>query len=150
MEEKKTKKMTKAEAFEWLKGKKVYANGKGKEVQMKLFECGVGWATNHFVYYDFGDYLLIEYDGCLYHCGYEGDSYWKAHHFEKISVDDILSIEIVEEKTNEDRKGEILEEIAKLGEKISDLIEEYEGDIIIEIDQYEVLLRNSGDILYRK
>ena len=96
--EKKTKKMTKAEAFEWLKGKKVNTNGKGKEVQTKLFECGVGWATNHFVYYDFGDYLLIETDGRLYHCGYEGYSYWRAHYFEEISVDDILSIEIVEEK----------------------------------------------------
>lgn len=148
--EKKMNPMTKAEAFEYLKGKKVYANGKGKEVQMKLFECGVSWATNHFVYYDFGDYLLIETDGYLYHCGHEGDSYWRAHHFKEISADDILSIEIVDEKKDDERKGEILDEIAKLGEKISDLIEEYDGDIIIEIDQYEVLLRNSGDILYRK
>ena len=98
MEEKKTKKMTKAEAFEWLKGKKVNAKGKCKEVQMKLFECGVSWATNHFVYYDFGDYLLIETDGYLYHCGCEGGSYWRAHHFKEISADDILSIEIVDAK----------------------------------------------------
>lgn len=101
MKEKKMNPMTKAEAFEWLKGKKVYANGKGKEVQMKLFECGVGWATNHFVYYDFGDYLLIETDGRLYHCGHEGDSYWRAHHFKEISADDIISIEILEDKNNE-------------------------------------------------
>lgn len=101
MEEKKINPMTKAEAFEYLKGKKVYANGRGKEVQMKLFECGVGWATNHFVYYDFGDYLLIETDGRLYHCGHEGDSYWRAHHFKEISADDILSIEILEDKNNE-------------------------------------------------
>lgn len=57
---------------------------------------------------------------------------------------------IKEWKETDERKGEILDEIAELGEKISDLIEEYGGDIIIEIDQYEVLLRNSGDILYRK
>lgn len=107
MEEKKTKTMTKAEAFEYLKGKKVYANGRGKEVQMKLFECGVGWATNHFVYYDFGDYLLIETDGRLYHCGHEGDSYWRAHHFKEISVDDILSIEIVEEELSYDKVVEL-------------------------------------------
>ena len=93
--------MTKLEAFEYLKGKKVYANGKGKEVQMKLFECGVSWATNHFVYYDFGDYLLIETNGYLYHCGHEGDSYWRLHHFKEISADDILSIEIIENKNNE-------------------------------------------------
>ena len=150
MEEKKTKKMTKAEAFEWLKGKKVNTKGKGKEVQMKLFECGFSWVNGQCRYYDFSDYLLFETDGKLWHCGEVGDSYWRLHHFEEISVEDILSIEIVEEKKGDERKGEILDEIAKLGEKISDLIEEYGGDIVIEIDQYEVLLRNSGNILYRK
>ena len=121
MEEKKTKKMTKAEAFEWLKGKKVNAKGKGKEVQTKLFECGVGWATNHFVYYDFGDYLLIEYDGYLYHCGYEGDSYWRLHHFEEISVDDILSIEIVEEEKEPlDKWEEFASKVAKIQETLED------------------------------
>ena len=118
--EKKTKKMTKVEAFEWLKGKKVYANGKGKEVQMKLFECGVSWANNRFVYYAFGDYLLIETDGCLFHCGHEGDSYWRAHHFEEISADDILSIEIVEECAKDDEDPYFEGRIKDLQEMIDD------------------------------
>lgn len=113
MEEKKTKKMTKAEAFEWLKGKKVNTNGKGKEVQTKLFECGVSWPSKCFVYYDFGDYLLIETDGCLYHCGYEGDSYWRLHHFKEISADDILSIEIVDEKYELEFNYDKVVELAK-------------------------------------
>ena len=98
MEEKKTKKMTKAEAFEWLKGKKVNTKGKGEEVQTKLFECGFSWVNGQCRYYGFSDYLLIETNGVLYHCGEVGDSYWRLHHFKEISVDDILSIEIVDEK----------------------------------------------------
>ena len=152
MEEKKTKKMTKAEAFEWLKGKKVRVSDEemNDRVQSKLFACGVQWkgGSTNVCYYS--DYLVINPEGFLCHCDGLGEDYWNSLFHEEISADDILSIEIVEEKKNDERKGEILEEIAKLGEKISDLIEEYEGDIIIEIDQYEVLLRNSGDILYRK
>ena len=144
MEEKKTKKMTKAEAFEWLKGKKVYANGKGKEVQTKLFECGVGWAVNHFVYYDFGDYLLIETDGCLFHCGYEGDIYWRAHHFKEISVDDILSIEIIDENRSEDE----LVEIVELGKKIQSLLSKISGHRHVVITEDDVLLYDEGMCLF--
>ena len=96
MEEKKTKKMTKAEAFEWLKGKKVNTKEKGEEVQTKLFECGFSWVNGQCRYYNFSDYLLFETDGKLWHCGICGESYWRLHHFEEISADDILSIEIVE------------------------------------------------------
>ena len=80
---------------------------------MKLFECGVSWANNHFVYYNFGDYLLIETDGYLFHCGHEGDSYWRAHHFEEIRADDILSIEIVEEKYELEFNYDKVVELAK-------------------------------------
>ena len=101
MEEKKTKKMTKAEAFEWLKCKKVNTIGLGEEVQKKLFECGVKWSSGKCEYYDFGDYLLIESNGDLYHCGNCGEVYWRAHHFEQIYAHDILSIEIIEDKNDE-------------------------------------------------
>jgi hypothetical protein len=147
MEEKKTKKMTKAEAFEWLKGKKVYANGKGKEVQMKLFECGVSWATNHFVYYDFGDYLLIDTDGYLYHCGHEGDSYWRAHHFEKISADDILSIEIVDENKKSEEE-EALDKISCLGAQIVDILLHMKGHHHVTITETTVALYDEGMCLF--
>lgn len=93
--------MTKAEAFEWLKGKKVNTKGKGEEVQTKLFECGFSWVNGQCKYYGFSDYLLIETNGVLYHCGCDGDSYWRLHHFKEVSADDILSIEIIEDKNNE-------------------------------------------------
>ena len=148
---KKTKKMTKAEAFEWLKNKKVSVSCReiSEKVQSKLFACGVQWKNGGTVFCDYGNYYVINSHGLLCHCEGMG-SFWECLINEEISADDILSIEVFEEKKDDERKGEILDEIAKLGEKISDLIEEYGGDIIIEIDQYEVLLRNSGDILYRK
>ncbi len=146
MEEKKTKKMTKAEAFEWLKGKKVNTKGRGKEVQTKLFECGVGWANNHFVYYDFGDYLLIQTDGCLYHCGYEGDSYWRAHHFEEISADDILSIEIIDEKKCSEEDA--LDLISTVGARLSGVLRRMEGHKHIVITEDDVILYDEGMSLF--
>jgi hypothetical protein len=98
MKEKKTKKMTKAEAFEWLKCKKVNTIGLGEEVQKKLFGCGVKWANGKCEYYDFSDYLLIENNGDLYHCGNCGEGYFRLHHFEEIYAHDILSMEIIDEK----------------------------------------------------
>ena len=99
---KKTKKMTKAEAFEWLNNKKltakddVYVN-----VLFKLFECGIEWVVGgqSFTYYG-SDFLIIE-GGKLFHCGNDGEGYWRSHHFEEVSVDDILSIKIVEEKSGD-------------------------------------------------
>ena len=149
MEEKKTKKMTKAEAFEYLKGKKVYVNSHSAHIQTKLFEAGYTRSSgSRNVDNEDMPFLLTTNHGEFFAICNMRD--FAKVSYEEISADDILSIEIVEEKKDDERKGETLEEIAKLGGKISDLIEEYEGDIIIEIDQYEVLLRNSGDILYRK
>ena len=114
MEEKKTKKMTKAEAFEWLNNKKltakddVYVN-----VLFKLFECGIEWVVGgqSFTYYG-SDFLIIE-GGKLFHCGHDGEVYWRSHHFEEISVDDILSIEIVEEKYELEFNYDKVVELAK-------------------------------------
>ena len=157
MEEKKTKKMTKAEAFEWLKNAKIYVDSQIVPVSEKLFKIGFTWGYGE----QDGDlgwssddeaYGLIIGDGKLSwvdkpYCGSWFDNLAMPR---ELRAADILSIEIVEEKKGDERKGKILNEIAKLGEKISDLVEEYEGNIVIEINQYEVLLRDSGDILYRK
>ncbi len=147
MEEKKTKKMTKAEAFEYLKHKKVAVTWATITLQNKLFNIGYKWCDGSIVAMPMVDFLLIDDETFQFT---ESLSHFRNCGYTEISADDILSIEIVEEKKGDERKREILDEIAKLGEKISDLIEEYDGDIIIEIDQYEVLLRNSGNILYRK
>ena len=95
MKEKKTKKMTKAEAFEYLKGKKVACNGSNEIlVQRKLFEVGIRW------YSDCGllrnvPFLFIDADGMTYS---DIRDYFDLHDYEEISADDILSIEIIEGK----------------------------------------------------
>ena len=101
MEEKKTKKMTRAEAFEYLKGKRVVCdNFNCVAIQRKFFEVGMKWrggstdATE-----DRGSFLFVDLNGCLTHCN--SRVWFDAHEYEEISADDILSIEIVEEKKNE-------------------------------------------------
>lgn len=92
------KKMTKAEAFEYLKGKKVSVCDRktSREVQLKLFACGVQWKTGGTDFCDYGNYYVINSHGLLGHCDGMG-SYWECLINEEISADDILSIEIVED-----------------------------------------------------
>ena len=142
--EKKTKKMTKAEAFEWLKCKKVDTIGLGEEVQKKLFDCGVKWANGKSEYYDFSDYLLIEYNGDLYHCGNCGEAYWRVHHFEEIYAHDILSMEIIDENKSEDE----LVEIVELGRKIQSLLPKFSGHRHVVITEDDIILREEGMCLF--
>ena len=95
MEEKKTKKMTKAEAFEHLRHKKVMVVGKAFAIQNKLFKIGYRWCdgtveTISMVDFLFIDDVTFQFTGSL--------SHFKNCAYEEISADDILSIEIVEEK----------------------------------------------------
>jgi hypothetical protein len=100
MEEKKTKKMTKAEAFEYLKEKKVDASINESEVQLKLFSIGVVWCTLDSNPTLGVGYLFIDKECHMTHCGLDF-SWYKSHNYEEISADDILSIEIVDENKNE-------------------------------------------------
>lgn len=114
MEEKKTKKMTKAEAFEYLRGKKVRVCDRetGEKVQLKLFACGVQWKSGGTDFCDYGNYYVINSHGRLGHC--DGmDSYWECLIYEEISADDILSIEIVEEKYELEFNYDKVVELAK-------------------------------------
>jgi hypothetical protein len=146
MEEKKTKKMTKAEAFEYLKCKKVDTVGLGKEVMKKLFDCGVKWANGKCEYYDFSDYLLIEFNGDLYHCGNCGEAYWRMHHFEEISADDILSMEIIDENKTEEEKA--LDKISCLGAQIVDILLRMKGHHHVAITETDVILYDEGMSLF--
>lgn len=98
MEEKKTKRMTKAEAFEWLKGKKVACDNGRKDVQRKLFEVGIRWYDGSVEVMGYAPFLFINPNG-ITHCS--SREWFDTHEYEEISADDILSIEIVEEKKEE-------------------------------------------------
>lgn len=101
MEEKKTKKMTKAEAFEWLKGKKVKCydslHGLWYEVQKKMLECGCVWAglgapPNGCVW------ALYVKEGVICYLPISNADEYNDIECKEVLYDDILSIEIVEEE----------------------------------------------------
>lgn len=98
--EKKT--MTKAEAFEYFKRKKIFAEGEDANigVQEKLFQCGIEWSNGGRVPSYYSDCLIVEESGLLYHCGCD-DRYWFAHYYEAIDAADVISLEIIEDKNNE-------------------------------------------------
>ena len=134
-------KMTKAEAFEWLKCKKVSVSTQqtSREVQSKLFACGVQWKSGGTDFCDYGNYYVINSYGLLGHC--DGMySYWECLIYEEISADDILSIEIVEENRSEDE----LVEIVELGEKIQRLLPKLSGHRHVVITETDVLLYDEG------
>jgi hypothetical protein len=100
MEEKKTRIMTKAEAFGYLTYKKVACyNGNEVDIQKKLFEIGFKWCDGTTVeVVGLFDFLLID-DGTFQFT--DNVSHFRKHAYEEISADDILSIEILEDKNNE-------------------------------------------------
>ena len=137
--EKKTKKMTKAEAFEWLRNKKIDASINEREVQLKLFSLGVVWCTLDSEPTLGVSYLLIDKECHMTHCGGDWD-YYKTHRYEEISADDILSIEIVEENRSEAE----LVEIVELGEKIRRLLPKLSGHRHVVITETDVFLYDEG------
>ena len=87
--------MTRAEAFEYLKGKKVACDNRNEElVQRKLFEVGIRWFSDCGLLRNV-PFLFIDTDGMTYS---DIRDYFDLHDFEEISADDILSIEIIEGK----------------------------------------------------
>ena len=102
-----TKKMTKAEAFEYFKKKRVVCdNFNSVAIQRKFFEVGIKWrggstdATD-----DRGSFMFVDLNGCLTHCN--SRTWFDTHEYDEIGADDILSIEIVEDEFNYDRVVEL-------------------------------------------
>ena len=148
MEEKKTKKMTKAEAFEWLKNKKVSVSCRdiSRKVQSKLFACGVQWKNGGTDFCDYGNYYVINSHGLLGHCEGMG-SYWECLINEEISADDILSIEIVGEKKKSEEE-EALDKIASLGAQIVDILLRMKGHHHVIITETSVAFHDEGMSLF--
>ena len=143
--EKKTKKMTKAEAFEWLKNKKVSVSTQetSRKVQSKLFDCGVQWKNGGTDFCNYGNYYVINSHGRLGHCDGMA-SYWECLIYEEISAEEILSIEIVEENRSEDE----LVEIVEIGKKIQCLLPKISGHRYVVITETDIFLREEGMCLF--
>ena len=107
--------MTKAEAFEYLKGKKVRVCDReiSEKVQSKLFACGVQWKSGGTDFCDYGNYYVINSHGHLGHCDGMG-SYWECLIYEEISADDILSIEVVEDTKPDCERNEHVKALQEL------------------------------------
>lgn len=107
--------MTKAEAFEWLKCKKVSVSCReiSEKVQSKLFACGVQWKNGGTDFRDYGYYYVINSHGLLGHCDGMGP-YWECLINEEISADDILSIEIVEDTKPDCERNEHVKALQEL------------------------------------
>ena len=115
MEEKKTKKMTKAEAFEYLKGKKVYVAGKSGEIQEVLFKAGFSWdgsSASQKIESTNEPFLYIGDEGSLMY-GSNVEFFIRDTN-EEISADDILSIEIVENTKPDCERNEHVKALQKL------------------------------------
>ena len=132
MEEKKTKKMTKAEAFEWLKCKKVkcYAgitnlNDEPDKVEKFLKDVGcryhfanhISWRDWYWPLYGF----IVDSKGEIYVAFEDQRDFFEQNFNEPISADDILSIEIVEEEKEPlDKWEEFASKVAKIQETLED------------------------------
>ena len=138
--------MTKAEAFEYLKGKKVSVCDRktSREVQLKLFACGVQWKNGGTDFCDYGNYYVINSYGLLGHCDGMG-AYWECLINEEISADDILSIEIVEEQSEEEAA---LDLISTVGARLSEVLRRMKGHKHVVITEDDVILYDEGMSLY--
>ena len=146
MEEKKTKKMTKAEAFEWLKHKKVYVGGNSAVIQEKLFEAGFEWAENKRNISNLEQpFLILSEGGGIFYSNNMCHYLERSH--EEISADDILSIEVVEEADGL-KYGSSWDEITRLGAQISKILDDMPGHCRVEITECTVNLYDEGVNLY--
>lgn len=143
MKEKKTKKMTKAEAFEYLKGKKIkcicavaYEDAQANKVERLLKDVGckyhfanhISWRDWYWPLYGF----IVDSKGEIYVAFEDQRDFFEQNFNEPISVDDILSIEIVEECVKDD-------EDPYFGGRIKDLQEMLEDDEVLIITKTNFL-----------
>jgi hypothetical protein len=146
MKKNKTKKMTKAEAFEYFKGKRVVCdNFNCVAIQHKFFEVGMKWrggstdATE-----GRGSFLFVDLNGCLTHCN--SRAWFDTHEYEEISADDILSIEIIDEKKCSEEDA--LDLISTVGARLSEVLRRMEGHKHIVITEDDVILYDEGMSLF--
>lgn len=120
MEEKKTKKITKAKAFEYLKNAKIYVDCKRDMVLRKLFEIGLEWNAGgqevDLGWKNIGEvYGLLSYDGKLHWFGQE-EVKWFDNLVAPLELraNDVLSIEIVEDTKPDCERNEHVKALQEL------------------------------------
>lgn len=88
--------MTKKEAHEFLKNKKVYVENRSEEIQNKLFTAGFEWALGREIQHLDKPYLFIDEENTITQSSDTIFFYSESKH-QKITAKEILDIEIEEE-----------------------------------------------------
>jgi hypothetical protein len=119
------KKMTKAEAFEYLKNAKIYVGCKRDAVLRKLFEIGLEWSAGGQevdLGWDSGEvYGLLSYDGKLRWARSKMVKWFDSLAMPReLRADDVLSIEIVEDDEPLDKWDDFARRVAKIQETLKD------------------------------
>ena len=152
MEEKKTKKMTKAEAFEWLKNKKIRCiDGSGNHfltIMSILENIGFRWSgTNR--YEDYQVFCLFtSHNGRVTYLDIANAHEFNDEPEEEVLMEDILSLEIEEEKCGSQCSDSAWEEIGRIGAQISAILRSINGHYHVEITDDDVNLYAEGVNLY--
>lgn len=90
------KKIIKQEAIDLLKNRKVYVNGKSKEIQEKLFKLGFKWYNNvREIQYENSPFIFI-HDNMAITEGMNMKSFM-SHNYTEISYEEIITMDIVDE-----------------------------------------------------
>lgn len=118
MEEKKTKKMTKAEAFDYLKGKKVNCydgtNNLYCKLVKKMMDCGCDYKGFMCPPTYSISALAVDRKGRIGHVPTEVFDRYISLPFDEITADDILSIEIVEDTKPDCERNEHVKALQEL------------------------------------
>lgn len=131
--EKKTRKMTKAEAFEYVKDKKILCCGKGKELQEKLFSLGYKWnngKTDIFaveIIFTIGGGISFTVDPKIF-----AEDYHK-----ELLVEDVLAIELIPEGLRKESLS--YEKVVELAKPLMDYLRRVEASERICVTQENVV-----------
>lgn len=115
--EKETKKMTKAEAFGWLDGKKIRTEGNHEKVLRKLFDLGFVWKNLRDTRVDLGWQsdevygLTISDDEVAW---WTTPHLFDTHGADAVTAEDVLSIEIVEDTKPDCERNEHVKALQEL------------------------------------
>lgn len=130
------KKMTKTEAFEYLKNRKIYVNGKTAAIQRKLFKAGFAWGMDKTTKYE-DKLFLFTYENALLSLTHSSDmNYFRGHKNTEISAEEILAIEIQEEKPNYEK------ELAKMAQPIREYMRKHNISGRLVVSQYSIAVED--------
>lgn len=131
--------MTKKEAHEYLKNSKIFVDGKSAQIQKKLLEAGFKWTyVDPLIEKDDMSFLYVHGDIISDDRISVGASmiHFSKSYFKELKADDILAIEIQEEKPKHD------EEMRKLAQPIQECMRKHNISGSVVISQFTIAVED--------